>query len=103
MNGGNVRPRIVCPEEKRKPGEIVKALELLLFGTNDYPEQERLAPEGRALTLTWEQFQCVTGYKAMPKYLPWNVEWEATDSWIVIGYGADVVLIGTDFNHAPVE
>lgn len=94
-------PVITRPEQMRSAEEIVKELERLLFGTTDPDEQEKLAPEGRVLTLTYKQFHDVAGRTRISPYIYHSIAWETESSWIVIGYGDDVILIGTDYNHAP--
>ena len=75
-----------------------------MFGTPEPNDENEMPTEGRIVTLTFDQFQELTGFKVVPMHLYHQVQsatWEESGWWITVGFGTDVVTIGPNVNHAP--
>ena len=97
-------PVITRPERKRTPEQIVAELTRLVFGTPEPNDGNEMSSEGRIVTLDYEQFKELTGFKAVPTHLYYQVQWATWEEpgwWITVGFGTDVVTVGPNANHAP--
>lgn len=81
--------------------ELVRRFYGFNYPTNEdgYPTNElveRAAQSNHTVTLSYDEFIEISGFKRFPKHLHTAIEWWAGDYGVVVGFGLERILIASD-------